>query len=78
MWGGAPAHAFCTATLRFAPTATGDHGGALTISDGTPAGRYPAYLRGHLGSLADGAAVTASSENGCCPANAEIDGNTGT
>ncbi len=72
------AHASCTATLRFAPTATGDHGGALTISDGTPAGRYQVYLRGQLNNLADGAAVTASSENGCCPATAAIDGNTGT
>jgi len=71
-------HASCTATLRFAPTATGDHGGALTVSDGTPAGRYQVYLRGHFSNLADGAAATASSANGCCSANAAIDGNTGT
>ena len=40
------AGASCTATLSFVPTVRGDRGGALTISDGTPAGRYQVYVQG--------------------------------
>ena len=40
------AQASCAATLQLAPTATGDRSGALTVSDGTPAGRYQVYLHG--------------------------------
>jgi len=80
------AHASCTVTLRFAPTATGDHGGALTISDGTPAGRYQVYLQGTItgsqgpipGNLAAGRPATASSENSCCTAVNTTDSNTAT
>ncbi len=76
-------HLSCTVTVRFAPTATGDHGGALTISDGTPAGRYQVYLQGtvreHIaGNLADGKPATASTQNPCCVATNTTDSNTGT
>ena len=43
------AGASCTVTVRFVPTATGDHGGAVTISDGTSAGRYQVYVTGVIG-----------------------------
>jgi len=80
------AHASCTVTLGFAPTATGDHGGALTISDGTPAGRYQVYLQGTItgnqrhipGNLAAGKLATASSENSYCTAVNTTDSNTAT
>jgi len=76
-------HTSCTVTLRFAPTAMGDHGGALTISDGTPAGRYQVYLQGTVqtrtvGNLAAGKPATASSQNSCCTAGNTTDSNTGT
>lgn len=69
----------CTATLAFAPTEGGEPTGALTVSDGTPAGRYQVYLRGEVvnspdGDLATGRPVTASSEVAhCCPASAAVD-----
>lgn len=78
------AGASCTATVRFVPTARGDRSGALTISDGTPAGRYQVYIRGQLitstvGNLAAGRPVIASSEiAGCCVASNATDSNTDT
>jgi len=62
-----PAVASCTVQIRFVPTARGDRTGALTISDGTSAGRYQVYLTGKLvgstvGNLAAGKPVTATSE----------------
>jgi hypothetical protein len=78
------AGASCTATVAFVPTARGDRGGALTISDGTPAGRYQVYVRGQLiastvGNLAAGRPVTSSSEiAGCCIAAHATDSNTDT
>jgi hypothetical protein len=76
-------HTSCTITMRFVPTPLGDHGGALTVSDGTPAGRYQVYLNGTVqvhvpGNLADGKPATASSENPCCTAVNVTDSNTGT
>lgn len=76
-------HSSCTITVRFAPTPLGDHGGALTVSDGTPAGRYQVYLNGTVqthvpGNLADGKPASASSENPCCTAPNATDSNTGT
>lgn len=76
-------HASCTVSIRFAPTPLGDRGGALTVSDGTPAGRYQVYLNGTVqvhvaGNLADGKPATASSENPCCTAANLTDSNTGT
>ncbi len=68
------AGASCTATITFVPTRRGDRGGALTVSDGTPAGRYQVYVRGQVvgsteGNLAANRPVTASSEvAGCCAA----------
>jgi len=76
--------ASCTATIRFVPTPRGDRSGALTISDGTPAGRYQVYVRGQViastvGNLAAGRPVIASSEiAGCCAASNATDSNTDT
>ena len=78
------AGASCTATVTFVPTQRGDRGGALTISDGTPAGRYQVYVGGQVvggteGNLAAGRPVTASSEvPGCCAAANATDSNTDT
>ncbi len=77
------AGASCTVTLRFAPTVRGDRGGALTISDGSSAGRYQVYLTGKVvasteGNLAAGQPVTASSEVPGFPASNTTDSNTDT
>ncbi len=77
------AHSSCTIDVRFAPSAQGDPTGALTVSDGTPAGRYQVYLSGAVivhepGNLADGRPVTATSENPCCLAANAVDSNTNT
>lgn len=63
--------ASCVATLIFEPTLTGDRNGALTISDGTPSGRYQVYLNGDVfpttGNLAATRPAIASGEiPGCC------------
>ncbi len=76
-------HSSCTVDIRFAPTAQGDRSAALTVSDGTPAGRYQVYLAGTVivhqpGNLADGRPVTASSQNDCCRATNAVDSNTNT
>ncbi len=76
-------HASCTIVVRFAPTAKGDQSGALTVSDGTSAGRYQVYLQGTVlihvaGNLADGKPATASGQNSCCTAASTTDSNTGT
>ncbi len=76
-------HSSCTVSIRFAPTALGDRGGALTVSDGTPAGRYQVYITGTVqihvpGNLADGKPATVSSQNPCCTAANLTDSNTGT
>ena len=78
-----PAHASCAVRIVFLPTAHGDRTGALTISDGTPAGRYQVYLQGKVvqstvGNLAAGKSVTASSEIGGFPAANTTDSNTDT
>lgn len=76
-----PGRASCTATLAFTPTDGGEPTGALTVSDGTPAGRYQVYLRGAVvnspdGDLATGRPITASSEiAGCCAAANAVDAN---
>jgi len=78
------AGASCTATVTFVPTARGDRGGALTVSDGTPAGRYQVYVQGRVvantaGNLAAGQPVIASSQiDGCCVAANATDSNTDT
>ena len=77
------AHSSCTVTLVFAPTPAGDHSGALTVSDGTSAGRYQVYLTGKVvastvGNLAAGKPATASSEVPGFPATAVTDSNTDT
>ncbi len=78
------AGASCTVTVTFIPTARGDRRGALTISDGTPAGRYQVYIQGRVvtstvGNLAAGRPVIASSEiAGCCAAANATDSNTDT
>ena len=78
------AGASCTATVTFVPSARGDRSGALTISDGTPAGRYQVYLNGAVvaptvGNLATGRPVVASGEiAGCCVATNAVDSNTAT
>ena len=77
------AGASCTVTIAFAPTPLGDHGGALTISDGTPAGRYQVYLQGSIvastvGNLIAGKTVTATSNVDGFPASNTADGNTDT
>ena len=75
--------ASCTIEIRFVPTPRGDRGGSLTVSDGTPAGRYQVHVRGVLvtsteGNLAAGKPMSASSEvPGFPPANAS-DSNTDT
>ena len=76
-------HSSCTVSIRFAPTPLGDRGGALTVSDGTPAGRYQVYITGTVqihvpGNLADGKPATVSSQNPCCTAANLTDSNTGT
>ncbi len=75
--------ASCTVALRFVPTQRGDRSGALTISDGTPAGRYQVYIRGQViattvGNLAAGKPVTGSSEHDGFPASNTTDSNTDT
>jgi alpha-1,3-glucanase-like protein/F5/8 type C domain-containing protein len=75
--------ATCTATVRFVPTQRGDRQSALTISDGTPAGRYQIYVRGQViaptvGNLAAGKPVTASSAHADFPASNTTDSNTDT
>ncbi len=75
--------ASCTAAIRFVPTQRGDRQGALTVSDGTPAGRYQVYVRGQViattvGNLAAGKPVTASSEHPGFPASNTTDSNTDT
>ncbi|MGX6607945.1 discoidin domain-containing protein [Micromonosporaceae bacterium Da 78-11] len=77
------AGASCTVAVRFVPTRRGDRQGALTISDGTPAGRYQVYLQGQViaptvGNLAAGKPVTASSEHEGFPASNTTDSNTAT
>jgi len=79
------AGASCTVVVRFVPTARGDRGGALTVSDGSPAGRYQTYVRGQVigsstvGNLAAGRPVIASSEvAGCCAAANATDSDTDT
>jgi len=75
--------ASCTVAIRFVPTPRGDRGGSLTVSDGTPAGRYQVHVRGQViastvGNLAAGRPVTASSQNPCCVAANAVDSNTDT
>ncbi len=75
--------ASCTATVRFVPTQRGDRQGALTISDGTPAGRYQVYVHGQViastvGNLAAGRTVTASSAHDGYPASNATDSDTDT
>ena len=75
--------ASCTVTVRFVPSAQGDHTGALTVSDGTPAGRYQVYLQGSIvastaGNLAAGRPMTASSNVDGFPASNAGDSNTDT
>lgn len=69
----------CTASVSFAPTKSGEKSGALTISDGSPAGRHQTYLKGLPqgtdGNLAAYRPATASSENSCCTAGATTDSN---
>jgi len=70
-------------TVRFVPSAQGDHTGALTVSDGTPAGRYQVYLQGSIvastaGNLAAGRPMTASSNVDGFPASNADDSNTDT
>jgi len=77
------AGASCTVQIRFVPTQQGDRQGALTISDGTSAGRYQVYVRGQLiastvGNLAAGKPVTASSAHDGFPASNVTDSNTDT
>lgn len=78
------AGASCTVAITFVPTSRGDRGGALTVSDGSPAGRYQTYVRGQViastvGNLAAGRPVVASSEiAGCCAAANATDSNTDT
>lgn len=43
-----PGGASCTISVTFVPTAGGDRGGAVTVSDGTSAGRYQVYLTGAI------------------------------
>lgn len=73
----------CTVTMVFAPTPAGDHGGALTVSDGTPAGRYQVYVQGSIvtstvGNLAAGKPTTATSNVDGFPATNTTDSNTDT
>jgi alpha-1,3-glucanase-like protein/F5/8 type C domain-containing protein len=75
--------ASCTATIRFVPTQRGDRQGSLTISDGTPAGRYQVYVHGQViaptvGNLAAGKPVTASTQHADFPASNTTDSNTDT
>ncbi|PTT67104.1 discoidin domain-containing protein [Arthrobacter sp. HMWF013] len=69
----------CTASVSFAPTKGGEKSGALTISDGSPAGRYQSYLKGLPqgtdGNLAAYRPATATSENSCCTAGGATDSN---
>jgi len=73
----------CAVTMVFAPTPAGDHGGALTVSDGTSAGRYQVYVTGRVvgstvGNLAAGAPATASSAVEGFPATTVTDSDTDT
>lgn len=76
--------ASCVATIAFAPTPRGERVGALTISDGTPAGRYQVYVRGEVlnsldGNLAASRPVVTSGEvAGCCGGANAVDGSTAT
>jgi hypothetical protein len=74
-----PAGESCTAAIRFAPTKGGEKSGALTISDGSPAGRYQTYLQGIPqgtdGNLAAYRPATATSESSCCTAGGATDSN---
>ena len=75
--------ASCTVEIRFVPTPRGDRGGSLTVSDGTPAGRYQVHVQGQViastvGNLAAGRPVTASSELAAFPAANAVDANTDT
>lgn len=77
------AGASCTATLIFKPTFTGDRNGALTISDGTPSGRYQVYLNGDVfpttGNLAaTRPAVASGAAPGCCMGTNATDSTTDT
>ncbi|QMU70933.1 discoidin domain-containing protein [Streptacidiphilus sp. P02-A3a] len=74
--------ASCTATVRFTPSQAGDVTGLLTVSDGTPAGRYLVRLSGHGiasdGNLAEAQPMTASSALAGFPAANAADDNTDT
>ena len=75
--------ASCTVDIRFAPTARGDRNGSLTVSDGTPAGRYQVHVTGRVvtstvGNLAAGRPVTASGSHDGFPAAAAVDSDTNT
>lgn len=75
--------ASCAATVTFDARLTGDRNGALTISDGTPSGRYQVYLRGDVfpttGNLAATRPAIASGEvPGCCIGANATDSNTDT
>ncbi len=77
------ARSSCTVTLRFVPTARGARYGALTVSDGTPAGRYQVYVTGSVvqssvGNLAAGRPMTASTAIDGYPGTAASDSNTDT
>jgi len=77
------AGASCTVNLRFVPTARGARYGALTVSDGTPAGRYQVYVTGSVvantvGNLLADRPVTASSSVAGYPATTTVDSNTDT
>jgi hypothetical protein len=75
--------ASCTVEIRFVPSQRGDRSGSLTISDGTPAGRYQVHVRGVLvtstvGNLAAGKPMTASGSVPGFPASNAADSNTDT
>ena len=78
-----PPHTSCAVTMVFDPTPAGDHTGALTVSDGTSAGRYQVYVTGKVvtstvGNLAAGQPATATSAVEGFPASTVTDSNTDT
>lgn len=73
----------CTVTAVFVPTRAGDRSGAITVSDGTSAGRYQVYVTGKVvastvGNLAAGQPVTATTSVPGYPGSAVTDGDIST
>jgi len=73
--------ACCTVEIRFVPSQRGDRSGSLTVSDGTPVGRYQVHVRGvpvtsTAGNLAAGKPMTASGSVPGFPASNAADSNT--